>query len=151
MFVLQTVISLLFLPNFLFVHLPRGHWYVLPPFLLFVRPFQASDLVQCHCCLPSSCSSTFSSVFLSLSTSQLSVVFSSAPWRAQWCRTCSECQKAQNGGPGKAPLQPLPVIRMVAFDLVGLLPRLKRGYKYLFTYMCLGSKYLDAVPLRKRW
>ena len=39
--------------------------------------------------------------------------------------------------------------RTVAFDLVGPLPRTKGDYKYLLTYMCLGSKYPDAVPLRR--
>ena len=36
----------------------------------------------------------------------------------------------------------------MAFDIVGPLPRTVRGYKYLLTYMCLASKYPEAIPLK---
>ena len=36
-----------------------------------------------------------------------------------------------------------------AFDLVGPLPRTKQGHRYLLTCICLGSKYPDAVPLKR--
>ena len=37
----------------------------------------------------------------------------------------------------------------MAFDIVGTLPRTVRGYKYLLMYMCLASKYPEAIPLKK--
>ena len=37
----------------------------------------------------------------------------------------------------------------MAFDLVGPLPRTKRGHKYILTCMCLGSKYPEAIPLKR--
>ena len=70
-----------------------------------------------------------------------------------WCRTCPECQKAAKPVNHRAPLRPLPVIRepfsRIAFDLVGPLPRTKQGHKYLLTSICLGSKYPEAVPLKR--
>ena len=70
-----------------------------------------------------------------------------------WCRSCVECQKAARAVNCRAPLQPLPVIptpfSRLAFDLVGPLPRTKQGHRYLLTCMCLGSKYPDAVPLKR--
>ncbi len=35
----------------------------------------------------------------------------------------------------------------VCVDLVGPLPKGKRGAKYLFTYVCLASRWPDAVPM----
>ena len=70
-----------------------------------------------------------------------------------WCRSCVECQKAARAVNCKAPLQPLPVIptpfSRLAFDLVGPLPRTKQGHRYLLTCICLGSKYPEAVPLKR--
>lgn len=64
-----------------------------------------------------------------------------------------ECQKAARAVNCRAPLQPLPVIptpfSRLAFDLVGPLPRTKQGHRYLLTCICLGSKYPDAVPLKR--
>ena len=37
----------------------------------------------------------------------------------------------------------------MAFDLVGPLPSTKQGYKYLLTCICLGSKYPEALPLKR--
>ena len=49
-----------------------------------------------------------------------------------------------------APLKPLSVISVpFSHDFVGPLPRTKRGNKYLLTSMCLGSKHLEAVPLKR--
>lgn len=67
-----------------------------------------------------------------------------------WCRACPECQKAARPVNHHAPLRPLPVIRepfsRIAF---GPLPRTKQGNKYLLTSIFLGSKYPDAVPLKR--
>ena len=71
----------------------------------------------------------------------------------KWCRDCPECQKGARVINAKVPLIPLPVISTpfsrMAFDLVGPLPRTKRGHKYILTCMCLGSKYPEAIPLKR--
>ena len=36
----------------------------------------------------------------------------------------------------------------VAVDLVGPLPKGRRGVKYLFTYICLASRWPEAQPMR---
>ena len=36
----------------------------------------------------------------------------------------------------------------MAFDIVGPFPRSKSGYKYLLTYICMASRYPDAIPLK---
>ena len=68
-------------------------------------------------------------------------------------RGCPGCQKAARNSGAKAPLQPLPVVSepfsKVAFDLVGPLPRTTSGYKYLLTFMCLYTKYPEAIPLKR--
>ena len=70
-----------------------------------------------------------------------------------WCKTCPDCQKVARAVNVKAPLHPLPVISTpfsrLAFDLVGPLPRTKSGHRYLLTCICLGSKYPNAIPLRR--
>ena len=57
-----------------------------------------------------------------------------------WCSTCPRCQKAAKHTGPKAPLKPLPVIQTpfhrIALDLVGPLPRTKRGHQHLLTCIC---------------
>ncbi len=36
----------------------------------------------------------------------------------------------------------------IAFDLVGPLPKARGGVKFILTYICLASRWPDAVPLR---
>ena len=66
-----------------------------------------------------------------------------------WCSTCPRCQKAAKRTGPKTPLKFLPVIQTpfhrIAFDLVGPLPRTKRGHQYLLTCICLSSKYPEAI------
>ena len=53
----------------------------------------------------------------------------------------------------RARLMPLPVIstpwKRIAIDIVGPLPRTKRGHKYLLTIMDFGTRYPEAIPLKK--
>ncbi len=37
---------------------------------------------------------------------------------------------------------------IVAVDLVGPLPKGRKGVKYLFTYVCLASRWSEAQPMR---
>ena len=68
-------------------------------------------------------------------------------------RGCPGCQRAAKNTRAKVPLQTLPVVSepfsKVAFDLVSPLPRTTSGYKYLLTFMCLYTKYPEAIPLKK--
>ena len=70
-----------------------------------------------------------------------------------WCSTCPRCQKAVKRTGPKAPMKPLPVIKTlfhrIAFDLVGTLPRTKRGHQSLLTCICLSRKYPEAIPLKR--
>ena len=36
----------------------------------------------------------------------------------------------------------------VAFDLVGPLPKGKGGHRFILTYVCLATKWPEAVPVR---
>ena len=70
-----------------------------------------------------------------------------------WTKACSICQKGNKTKTSKAPLIPLPVIETpwtrMAFDVVGPLPRSKKGYKYILTCMDFGSRFPEAIPLKR--
>ena len=80
-------------------------------------------------------------------------------WPRMWLevkgyvRSCKGCQLASRKDQARAPLQPLQVesepFNKVAFDLVGPLPKSKRGHRYILTMMDLFSKFPAAVPLKK--
>ena len=66
-------------------------------------------------------------------------------------KACGECQKMRKGGASEVPMGVMPIYKVpfenVAIDIVGPFPR-SHGYKYLLTYICLASKYPEAIPLR---
>ncbi len=68
------------------------------------------------------------------------------------CRSCETCQRSNKRGERKALMVERPVIsepfEYVAVDLVGPFPRSKNGSKYLFTYLCMASRWPDAVALK---
>ena len=68
-------------------------------------------------------------------------------------KTCSKCLTWNSKKTQKAPLQPLPVIstpwEMVATDVVGPLPRTKKGNRYLLTIQDFATRYLEALPMKK--
>ena len=69
-----------------------------------------------------------------------------------FCKACHECQVNTKAGACQAPMKEMPIVTMpfqhVAIDLVVPLPRAKGGWKYLLTYICLGSRYPEAIPLK---
>ncbi|XP_076060345.1 uncharacterized protein LOC143036674 [Oratosquilla oratoria] len=73
---------------------------------------------------------------------------------AQYCKTCETCQLV--GKPNivipPAPLQPIPVVpepfTHVIIDVVGPLPKTKKGHLYMLTLMCTTTRYPEAIPLR---
>ena len=69
-----------------------------------------------------------------------------------YCRSCHTCQVKSKQGPKKAPLVQPAVLtepfECAAVDIVGPLPKGKGGCRYILTYVCLASRWPDAVPLR---
>jgi len=71
---------------------------------------------------------------------------------ARHCRSCPKCQMNSRASPRKAPMQErdraVVPFETVAIDLVGPFEKEKGGAKYLLTYMCIASKWPEAVPLK---
>ena len=75
------------------------------------------------------------------------------PCVSAFCRTCHTCQLV--GKPNqtipKAHLKPIPVLdepfSRILIDIVGPLPRTKKGNKYLLTIMDLTTRYPEAFPI----
>ena len=70
----------------------------------------------------------------------------------EYCRSCKKCQIKSKHKPRRAPAVERPILaepfESVAIDLVGPLPKGKGGNKYILTYVCLATKWPEAVPLR---
>ncbi len=69
-----------------------------------------------------------------------------------YCRSCEKCQIRSKYKPRRAPAVERPILaepfESVAIDLVGPLPKGKGGNRYILTYVCLATKWPEAVPLR---
>ena len=68
------------------------------------------------------------------------------------CQSCDRCQKTAKHTHSRAPtVSPPPHITRpfdkVAIDVVGPLPMTKSKNRYILTYIDLGFRYPDAVPL----
>ena len=68
------------------------------------------------------------------------------------CQSCDHCQKTAKRTHLRAPMvSPPPHITRpfdkVAIDVVGPLPMTKSKNRYILTYIDLGSRYPDTVPL----
>ena len=65
------------------------------------------------------------------------------------CRVCQLCSKPKSR---KAPMMERRVMtepfEVMAFDLVGPLPKGKGGCRYILTAVCMGSRWPEAIPLR---
>ncbi len=70
----------------------------------------------------------------------------------KYCRSCEKCQVRSKYKPRRAPAVEQPVLaepfENVAIDLVGPLPKGKGGCRYILTYICLATRWPEAVPLR---
>ncbi len=70
----------------------------------------------------------------------------------EYCNSCDMCQRRSKHKPRRAPAVERPVLsepfESVAVDLVGPLPKGKGGNRYLLTYVCLATRWPEAVPLR---
>ena len=70
----------------------------------------------------------------------------------RYCRSCERCQVRSKYRPRRAPVVERPILaepfESVAIDLVGPLPKGKGGNRYILTYICLATRWPEAVPLR---
>ena len=68
------------------------------------------------------------------------------------CRNCTQCQKSSTRVVKKAPLVPLPIMdepfRRIAMDIVGPLPRISSGKRYILVICDYATRYPEAVALR---
>ncbi len=68
------------------------------------------------------------------------------------CKGCEICQRKSKARPSRAPAVERPVLtepfESVAVDLVGPLPKGKGGCRFLLTYVCMATRWPEAVPLR---
>ena len=69
-----------------------------------------------------------------------------------YCRSCPECQKVSTPRHQRVPLIPLPVMKepfeRIAIDIVGPLPRSRKGYQYVLVICDYATRYPEAIPLR---
>ncbi len=67
-------------------------------------------------------------------------------------KSCDKCLRFNNPGNKKVKMVERGIVTVpfetVAVDLVGPLPKGRRGVKYLFTYICLASRWPEAQPMR---
>ena len=72
---------------------------------------------------------------------------------AEYCRRCPECQRTAKGSQRKVPLIPLPVMEelfeRIVMDVVGPLPRSRRGHQYILVVCDYATRYPEAMALRK--
>ncbi len=70
----------------------------------------------------------------------------------EFVHSCDVCLRLNKAGNRKAHMAERPVIsepfESVAVDLVGPLPKAKGGVKYVLTFVCLATRWPEAVPLR---
>ena len=68
-----------------------------------------------------------------------------------YVKQCLQCQCMRKENVDKAPMGEMPIFSVpfqhVAIDIVGPFPR-SQGYAYLLTYICLSSKYPEAIPMK---
>ncbi len=69
-----------------------------------------------------------------------------------YVKSCDLCARYNKAGNGKVSLLERMLVtepyQSVAIDLVGPLPKAKRGVRFLLTYFCMETRWPDAVPLR---
>ncbi len=70
----------------------------------------------------------------------------------EYCASCELCQRKSKSKPRRAPAVDRPVMsepfETVAIDLVGPLPKGKGGCRFILTYVCLATRWPEAVPLK---
>ena len=68
------------------------------------------------------------------------------------CRSCPVCQRCNKAPARKVPLIEREILsepfEVLAFDIVGPMPKGKGGCRFLLTAICMASKWPEAIPLR---
>jgi transposase InsO family protein len=71
---------------------------------------------------------------------------------AGWCRDCQTCQRGKVTQQLAAATQSIPVPEQrfthLHVDLVGPLPTLAEGFKYLFTIIDQSTRWVEAIPVK---
>ena len=66
-----------------------------------------------------------------------------------YCHSCTVCQKCSNAPAGHAPMIEWQVttepFEVLAFDLVGPLPKAKGGFRFILTSICMATKWPEAI------
>ena len=72
---------------------------------------------------------------------------------ASYVRSCPACQRTRQKKGEKAPLQPMPIMgnpfERIAMDVVGPLPKTRKGHEYILVVSDYATRYPEAIPLRK--
>ena len=68
------------------------------------------------------------------------------------CRSCSICQICSKAPARKVPMVEREILtepfEVMAFDIVGPMPKGKGGCRFLLTAICMASRWPEALPLR---
>ena len=71
---------------------------------------------------------------------------------AEFCQQCQVCQRTAGKRVVRAPLVPLPVISQpferIAMDIIGPLPKSRRGHRYVLVVCDYATRYPEAVPMK---
>ncbi len=69
-----------------------------------------------------------------------------------YVRSCESCLRMNQSGHKKSKMVERGIVtvpfKTVAVDVIGSLPKGKRGAKFVFTYICLASRWPEAAPMR---
>lgn len=72
---------------------------------------------------------------------------------AEYVKGCPTCQKTERRGKKRAPLQPLPIqgepFQRIAMDIIGPLPKTRRGHEYILVICDYATRYPVAIPLKR--
>ena len=68
----------------------------------------------------------------------------------KYCHSCTVCQKCSKAPAGHAPMieRQTEPFEVLAFDLVGPLPKAKGGFRFILTSICMATKWPEAIPLK---
>lgn len=67
-----------------------------------------------------------------------------------WCLKCPTCNRHKTQSRNRAPLKPIYTgepFERVAMDIVGPMPRTKRGNRFIFSVIDHFTKHVEACPL----
>ena len=69
-----------------------------------------------------------------------------------YCRSCPSCQKCAKAPARKVPMMERVVMsepfEVMAFNIVGPMPKGKGGNRFLLTAICMSSRWPEAIPLK---